>query len=396
MKPFFEKILTGSRFAGLEVQLTTEGKLLHLVMLKRKGKEVIIEKQITGIDSFEKLAGHLSAEIPLAIRITGKGILYRRIEADAETEKSKLLSKIFPNASLKDFRLEITGGPGDSIVVSVLRSSVAEEIIREAEKFSLVGSGVGSPAVVNVLPLFGEPRPEIFFGKHSLHFSNEELSEVQYDETLNASGELSTGGQTIPAIALPAFAAAFEQVAPWKNGSAFTSRAAFLQKKLFRKGMIALLSFIFFALLINFLFFSFYRGECNELRVKLESTGGASDALAQLENRLAEKKKFVTATGMTGIAHQAWYADRLAASVPPEITLTEMNLSPRVQLADEDSIGFMPGEIVLTGNCSESIFLNNWIQELKKEKWIKTAGLKKYLWDKTMTRGEFYVLLDLQ
>lgn len=402
MHPALQKYLTGSKSAGVEIQLTAEGMLMHLIILRRKRKEVIIEKQVTGIESYEKLAAHLSGEIPLVIRITGKGVLYRRLMADPGAEQGKLLAKVFPNASLKDFYLEAIPAAADEIYVSVLRRSVADEIIQQLKSpgFSLVGAGIGSPAVTKILFLFGEPKPEISFGNHHIRLENNLPAEVMYHENQDADHELETGGQKISATALPAFAAALEEIISVQKKACDilpgSYRTDYLQQKLFRKGTAALLGITLLALAINFLCFTHYREKDAELKNKLETNGGAFRDLAGMEKQVSEKRKFFSGSGLNGPSHHAFYADRLAAGLPREIILTEMNISPRIKLPEEDSIGFIPGEIVLAGTCSESIILNSWIQELKKEKWIKKAELEKYIRDKAMPRGEFHILLSLQ
>ena len=403
MNALLEKYLAGSKFAGLEIQLTAEGKRMHLVVLRRKRKEASIEKQVSGIETYEELSTHLSKEIPLVIQITGKGVLYRRLAADPGADPGKLLAKVFPNASLKDFCIETLPAAEDEIFISVLRRSVAAELGSEliARGFSLVGAGIGSPAVTEILSLFGGPKPEMAFGNHFIRFKNEMPAEVIYDENPDAKEAWETGGQKVESSCLIAFAAAFGQIVPVRRSAPRIMienswRPDFLQQQLFKKGRAVLLAVAFLILLINFLFFSYYRDQNAALANKLEMNGGAFRELAGLEKQVSEKRKFLSASGLAGPSHHAFYADRLAAGLPEEIVLTEMEISPRIRLADEDSIGFSPGEILLAGTCSESIILNSWMQALKKETWIKNATLEKYIQDKTMSRGEFHILLNLE
>jgi hypothetical protein len=313
-----------------------------------------------------------------------------------------LLSKILPNATLKDFYMETVPVIENEIFISIIRRSAADEIISAIQSagFSLVGAGLGSPSVLHILPLTGEPGPLLHFGNHQLRFREGFANEIIFDEKNSCTDEIEISGQKINGAALLAFASAFELVMNHSPGQVIEPLkemcSDFFQRKLFRKGAGALAATLLFVLLVNFFFFSAYRDRAAALDNTLQDQGGAFLHLDTLEKQVAEKRKFLLASGLTGNARHSWYADQLAAHLPREIILTGLNIFPKIKTTEEDTIGFSPGKILIDGSCPQSIILNSWLQELKKEKWITGAELLSYLQDKNMTRGEFSVLVKTE
>lgn len=169
MHPRLQRIVTGSSFAGLEIQFLGEGMILHLLVLKKKGQQLVVEKSNLNIENLEKLSAHLAKDIPLVIAFTGKGVLHRRIAVDPASDAKLLLSKALPNASLKEFHLQTVSAAQDEQFVSVLRKSTADGIIEQLNQFAVIGCSLGPLSVITILSLLGETTSELRFGNHCLH-----------------------------------------------------------------------------------------------------------------------------------------------------------------------------------------------------------------------------------
>jgi Tfp pilus assembly protein PilN len=175
-----------------------------------------------------------------------------------------------------------------------------------------------------------------------------------------------------------------------------SAKEEFLQRKLFLTGGKFLLVIILLLLLGNYFSFSHYWSEKNNLDAKLQTDGGALAGLRELEKQVEVKRSFLEQAGLLRSSSPSYYADQLAAELPDEISLTRMNLAPRLKLSEEDSIAFKPGHIEIDGSCSQSVVLNTWLQSLKTKKWIKSAILQSYVQDKNMKQGEFEIALVLE
>jgi Tfp pilus assembly protein PilN len=402
MHPKLQGIVTGSLFAGLEIQFLADGMLLHLVVLKKKGQQVVVDKMVHDIADLNLLAAHLSKNIPLAVAFTGKGILHRRVASDPAGDPKLVLSKVLPNASVKEFYLQIVPAAQDEQYISVFRRSAVDEMFIRLNQFSVVACSFGPFAVMNSLAVLGEMKEELKFGNHTLRLQDNFPEEVRYAESLPERIAFTIGGQTIDAELLVAFSAAFQQlVSPEQNAavqieSLNSAKEEFLQKKLFLTGGKFLLAILFVLLLGNYFSFSHYWSEKNELETKLQTDGGALSGLRDLEKQVEVKRTFLEHAGLLQSLNPSYYADQLAAGLPDEISLTRMNLAPRLKLTEEDSIAFKPGHIEINGSCSQSVVLNTWLQSLKTKKWIKSAVLQSYVQEKNMKQGEFEIALTLE
>lgn len=402
MHPRLQRSVTGPLFAGLEVQFRAEGMILHLVVLRKKGKQLVIEKVVPCLEKYELLSDHLSKNIPLAVAFTGKGILHRRVAGDPAGDPKLFLSKVLPNASVKDFYYQVFPAAQDEQLVSVLRKSAIDAVLEQLNSFSIVECSLGPLAVVNSLNLLEETSAEMKFGNHLLHLQDQLPEDVQYLENENAQNTFNIGGQKLEGEMLPAFALAFQQLlaedqrAKTQVDSLDASKENFLQKKLFVAGGKALLATVLILLLGNYFLFSHYWSEKSELESKMQINGGALSDLRNLEKQVAVKRTFLKQAGLLRGSNHSFYADQIAAGLPGEILLSQMNLAPRLKLSEDDSIGFKPGRVEIAGSCSQSIVLNKWLQEIKTKSWVKSATLESYQQDKNMKQGEFKVALILE
>lgn len=395
--------INGNRFAGLEAEMLSDGIRLRLVILKRKGQQVFIEKSVA-VESLDDLSKQLPKDIPIRLALTGKGILHRRIAADPAADSRSFLAKALPNASPNDFYMQVAPASRDELWISLVRKNTADEILTQLneKQFSVLSISLGTTALVHILPLLDQEKTEINCGNHFIQFEDGKISELQYVENENRFADFPIGGQNLENEMLPAFSFAFQQLIPLeKRIQAETeilihSEADFFQKRLFKTGSLALLLSALLILLVNFLYFSSYREKRNELEGKVQIDGGALHEVNSLENQVKARRDFLEQAGLLHKSHYAFLADQLAAELPEEIQLTKMNFSPRLKFAEEDTIGFRPGEIEIAGRCSQTVVLNQWIQEMKNKNWIRSANLKSYVQDKSMLQGAFELKLETE
>jgi Tfp pilus assembly protein PilN len=87
----------------------------------------------------------------------------------------------------------------------------------------------------------------------------------------------------------------------------------------------------------------------------------------------------------------SYYADRVAATIPDSVTLTNLNIYPALS---KFSLGvkqwsFQQDTILLTGYCNDPTLLDTWIDQIKTIKNIKQSKINSYLNKKQGTAGIF-------
>ncbi len=391
-----DKYLMGNRFAGIEVELRGEETIFHVVVLKRNGNKLSVEQVFEEIKSPEELPLKILKDIPASVVITGKGVLYRQVQADPDSSPEFLLRKILPNVNANEFF--VSSQKNDSgHYVSVARKSAVLPVYDELKKYcSVVALDVGSQCIGDIKSLLTGDEL-IRCGRHIVTFDADSISSVEFlqeEESASGQNSFTIGGQDIPGHALVAFSVGFRIA----TGNCFSlengSQEEFIQRKLFRTTLRAALIFAFTILSANYFTFSHYWNLQQELQAQSGSEGGAVAEVNTLREQVEARSSFLQNAGLLNNTSFAWYADQLAHDLPEGIRLSQMNFSPRIKLAEEDSIGFRTSAIEISGNCEESIVLNRWIQFLQSEQWISSASIRSYEQDKSDATGKF--TLDLQ
>jgi Tfp pilus assembly protein PilN len=401
MNEFLQQLITGNRFGGLEVEILPEGLRFHFVVLKRNKKTFLIEKQGAGLDSLDLLVKEIGKEIPVALCITGKGVLYRRIPFNPDATEANLLSRVLPNASASQFFMQQQMAREEEQYLSLLRRETALDILQKLAPHLTITSCHAGPLVLaglkSVLPTETET---ILSSRYGLSFEGEWLRDI-VAITADEETSLEINDQEISRACLIALAAAHTAFSEtYVSGMQHIvelekSKEEFLEKKKFGFYAKCLLASALLVLLGNYFIFSHYWEQQSMLEEKLSLNGSAYKEVKELETELASKSTFLKASGFTSSIPYSYCADRLAACMPEEIQLHTINLAPKHHFSESDTIGFDRGTIEVSGACRESVVLNSWIQLIQKQDWVESAVLVSYVQNKSALPGEFSLLIKL-
>jgi hypothetical protein len=403
MHPLLQRFSASSRVVGIELIGGATDLRAHLVVLRRKRSQMEVEIVITDIDSLTQLKKYIPQGIPIIVVLSGKGILHRTVESVAGTDPAALLHKVLPNAASSDFRVHHIEAARGRKIISVVRKSAAEEQLRQLRELdlSVVACSLGASAAAEVLPLLTTEAGNILqIGVHQLQFVDGQISDMTIVDEQQSERKLDLGGKSIPITALAAFAAALQQftgagTARIADDELQTAADDFQQRRLFRLGGLSLLAVVLILLLGNTLIFFSYWEKKNNLKEQLQVNGGMLEQVHTLEKQVAARRRFLIQTGVAQADRHSFFADRLANDLPETLTLTRMAIAPRERIAVEDSIAFRPGIILLEGECSRSIELNNWIGKLNSESWINKASLLSYKQPNSKNTGLFEIEIQL-
>ncbi len=73
------------------------------------------------------------------------------------------------------------------------------------------------------------------------------------------------------------------------------------------------------------------------------------------------------------------YTDKIAATIPNEVVLREWVSNPAKKHIEEDSLlVFDKNNILIKGNCDKSLIVNEWINVLKGQNFVKDVNLEKF------------------
>ncbi|HEX8545803.1 MAG TPA: hypothetical protein VF691_02515 [Cytophagaceae bacterium] len=391
--------LAPKRVAGVEAVLSDNGIITYTAtILNRERGALYIEKKSSQLTTLATLKEFLNEEIPLALTINGRGIISTKLNTSEENH-DKILQTILPNAKTDDFYFQIIKNTYSSFIAIARKQTVDLVISQLGElNFKVTSCTLGPFASVSLLP-FIESNTFIYSGQYELEKNETDL------KSFKISGEKKQnviGDELIDAEFLPSYASAFQYLAGGHENveielaSLQTNRDDVKHKKLFKILSIGLLVFFFVTLLVNFILFSIFSDANNELTLKQSNIVSLIGKEEELKKDIQIKESFLSEAGWLKSSRAAFYADRIAATVPDKVELTELSIYPLDEKESRKSKKhtFYPSQGRIAGLCSKPEVLNIWFTELKKIEGIKDVRMGKYFFDnKTMT-GTFELTID--
>jgi hypothetical protein len=164
------------------------------------------------------------------------------------------------------------------------------------------------------------------------------------------------------------------------------------------KTRLLLFVFIIFLFIISainsVLFFQKFE-ENSALEVELNLYESKNNQITQLLDSYQKKKSLIEQTGIFDNKKMSVYADKIAASLPNEILLRELYFNPEEGETEEDSLtNFTENELIIKGNCNKSLLLNEWINILKSQNFIKAVNLETFIYNSEGHLPNFVLKVD--
>jgi Tfp pilus assembly protein PilN len=402
-------LLKDKQAASIEVIIQPDNqRLYNFILVKEEKGSIYIDKSKIGITDPEELKKLLPSNVPVSLILNGKGIMHRIIPVTDKDTDTLLLQKILPNAQIQDFYIQQFPATENKVAVSVIRKDQFQLTIDEFSSFSqqIISVFSGPFIAANLLPLINANSDEnetLHFSTYKLQFENRVLYsfDILHEKT---EKEYDFSGNKVPSPLMLVFAGALSffisDTTGIKNNIEYINfnRDEFRQKKLFRLQLGGILSFLFLAMLINFLVFSSFFSKKNKLSAQVSLVQNQLQMHDTLLKEIKQKKTFLEEAGLLEDSKLSFYADQLAADLPSYITLTELNVNPLVKNATPEGevLNITNKFIKLSGHCSLTTILNEWINTLEKKKWIKNVRMINYSQLKSSEPGEFTLEIYLQ
>ncbi|QKJ31060.1 hypothetical protein HQ865_15290 [Mucilaginibacter mali] len=378
---------------------------IDLCSISLSKDQLKLEKKIIGITNLDELTKQAPAGSPVAINLTGKGILTKSFEQVAAIDHSNF-SRILPNANFSDFYVQHFVS-GERSYVSVIRKTDADQWIARLKQIGL------KPLLLSldifpadmVLPQLNSTVRSLCTGGYHITWDNDgEWTNVQRQEPGQKNEPLKIDNETIGERLLLPYAAAF--------GLAMTGRIPLvsaivpelsadlsneLENRKFKAGAIAVLCTIFLLLIVNFAVFSWLNDSNNELMVKVGFLTQSTSDRTNLENNIQQKELLLRNSGWhSGVLSKSILTDQMAAEMPAGIKWTSLNIDP-VDNANGrtlKNISFFDRRITATGQAEQVIAVNEWIARLKTKPWLKNIRLDSYNFNQELNTGQFTLIIN--
>jgi hypothetical protein len=349
---------------GVAVHIGSPGSfVIHACTISVFNNKLDIGDKQTGLKNVLHFSKHYPKG-PLALSITGKGVMTRQIEEAGQPE-AQALQKVLPNANPDDFYVQLhQDDSGDYL--SLMRRADADELVADFEGYgyTVVSLNLGGFAAAEVL------MPE----------------DKQLDEAL-----LNAYRTAFQVLLL-----AEDRIEVKAGGFGYARQQAFARVKVMRLARLTGLA-AGLLLILNFMFYQYYTAQVGKLERENKVTGDAAGQLRATEASILQKTELVESAGWMDGFNPAFIADRLLSLMPEEVTLQEFSINPvnkEIKRFDQAPV-YRIGMVEVTGSCREANALNNWLIAIKTYDWVADCKIKNYLVSPESGRGIFTVHIQL-
>lgn len=320
---------------------------------------------------------------PIILTITGKGVVSKQIDAANQSVKAVMPSANADHFLFQTYGLQNTFG-------TVIRKEVVEDIIQQINAFGFfveacylgVATAGGTFLYLNNNVAINELTPTIC-GKQIV-LNEEGVIGISPSSEMETNFEMD--GFQLSAAKLLAFSGTFQYVV---NPVACTTIDSYILKEnqeaiSYRKKttFIGKWFAVSFLLLVMFTFLIYinFNNQHKQLSSFLDQSTQQISYLKNLEQEVAKRKRLAELTGVSERFGPAYYADRLAVTKPKEIIFKEVNVNPlSKKIKEQQEVLIDRNKIMITGEVSKSIYLNNWIKDTQEAySWIKEITIVSY------------------
>jgi hypothetical protein len=330
----------------LDLHQDRDGKLsLSVSELIRSGNKIKVSKKHADLKNITHFAKQYSTGMPVAINLSGKGILQKEIDGN-KLSAIEAFNIALPNSNSSEFYIQ--WAPNEVQTITMVRREAANLVFNELSRERHV--------VV------------------SLSLNLEE-------SMLKKQGIALLLGLEKVGVEQPILTWNLEQ----------------LLAKAKLKGIGLLSAMVMFTLL--FVNFACYVSYSNKVAMLEQQHNVSQDKVGKyqmIEADVKERIGLITSIGWTGGHNLAWLTDRLMASKPLSIGMSEFVINPiKKRSSEEQPIAFENLKILIRGNSEEAVELNNWLHEIRAMDWVKDCELVSYNYNKESGKGEFMLALNI-
>jgi len=390
------KWVKGQKALGVELYINSDGQFdISCVVLSLKKNKVTTENKIAGLTQINDLKQVNVQNLPVALSIDGKGVLFKKVE---RVNQKKLIHHLLPNAKETEFHVQQIQTGENHVIISAVRKEILENILNQfiEQKFYITNLFIGPLAVKNLISAID--KNEIVTNRYKIIKDDDYIVEIDKlsKATLNTyiiSNEAFHQNELIPfATALSFYIDDIQDDNPIAE-----TRREFLYKKAFQLAGWFTLIFFFLLLMVNYFFFNRYNTRYNSLSFSLNQNKELIKKLDTLKSEYLLKEQYFVKSGFLDASKLSYYTDRLAYSLPDEIQLISMKINPLAgKIKNDKPIEFNNKTITISGNVSQSIFLNNWVKKIKEFDWVEQVNIVDYMQESSESVAVFELEIKLK
>lgn len=384
----FERLKTylakGTTFYGLEVFQSGGATQYHITEIaRRKGELHIVRSNTFG--NMEAMAKELKPQLPLYLVYNTASVITKTIEKSSALKQRALVENLFPGLNFEDFLYQIAP-VRNCLLVSICKKKELEDLMEtlKSNKIQLVGASLGPGPLHSIIDFLQEASITTNSETIALEDANNNSITIARQE----KPQLTTydlNGLAVDHTDVLGFGGVVDFLSD-SNGvdSNFGNtvegfRNNFTTNRTFTLLLRSFIVILLGILLVNFLVFNRYFEGVGRLRTNLALDSENKKNLTLIRNRVNEKEKKVDALISRSNSRSTYYLDRLAATVPQSILLSEIQYQPLARpVQDNKPIELERNTILVLGSSKNSADFSDWINRMEAIDWVETVETKDY------------------
>ncbi len=366
---------------GVSVFINSENKYEVIVLeLICKKKEWVVKQFCNGAFPLDSLLEYVTTKKQIHLVLDGKGIIHRKMIVKEDQDPLLLL---FPSARKEDFITQSVVLNSGEIILSVIRSELAETIINQLYHmgYRILSLSLGPYPVISISEKL--EKEKIFIPHWQISKVEKELEFIPSE--IDSEDSVYINKKPISSIFLEAYAVAAQQFDPGQNQ--ITAHYELVEKIRneeryrikFNSTGKWFLAIVFILLICNFFLLQSLTRSRQILTYEMGKSTFLIHKLDSLRLEFLQKSNFLAQSGMFGKTKYSQFADGLVSNVPLDITLTRLEFNPLVSKPrPEQEIRYNQKTVIVNGKVMNSVTLDKWLNKLKSEKWVADAEVMDY------------------
>lgn len=382
------------------------GSTYHLSHIKRnkEGAEIIYSESSNTIQPLKKYQS--SKRLPLLIVVTGKSVMHKKIELNENSyDLLSLIPKTFPALNHGEFYIQLFELEQNCAYVSLCRKFILDNLLDEIKLFNLEIASVtiGATAIMGIEPFLGDTNT-IVTNSNRIEFSNGEIAKISNLQENAQSDDLPfyLNQTLLMPNQILGFAKGLgyllqKNVSVNYNAELKTIHIQHISRNKFRFALMVLTTITFIISMTNMFLYTSYFDKLKSLDSELLVYETKYDEVSKVISNYKKNKSIIENTGLLSKALLSEYADKIAMSLPDEITLSELHFNPKIEndLETDSLIKFNNNILFIKGNCSKSGILNQWLGTLKMHNFVKEISLEKFTYNNEGLQPNFIIKINI-
>lgn len=330
-----------------------------------------VEKEPVEFESLELLVAHFGKSVAYWLHIDGTGVLSRIVETQSDYKRDLII-----NGNSDEFYF--TTLPSEQTkLVSFVRKSVAEDLVNyfTTSKLFLVGISCGFTPIGVLLD-----ATESISIDYLLERTNGTFVRLERLDEAKQKGYFQGNYYTKPTLIAKAIIAGVTDVNSLFEPFLFEkNQLEFKEFSKFKKiGITSILS-ILLILIINYFYVNHLNTEIANKEQEISLSNSNLSILDKLKQEEIRKQQLVVNSGVVTTNFISFYLDEIGKDVPKDIRLSEMYVFPvKEKLKEKRKVEIDQTKIEILGWTKSNIVLDDWIERLNRQDWVKSVELLNY------------------